>query len=201
MSARLRREEGFTMVAAIATLVIVVALGGALLSLVVRRAHTGIRDLDVARAAEAADAGADVAGWRMNRTLVSAGTAGLLGLATDAARTLGCTTVSAGGFSVVTQSSGWCPTTTSEDLGDGTSFNYSMSLDLNVVGSGLSKTIVRRVIVTGMAGGYRRRILVVYRLDLNLAGGLRLFKRWHYVVCTAKPTGGAADSGCPDPGL
>lgn len=198
---RLRGEGGSTMVAAMATLLVVGLLGGAVLSLATRRLDTSQRDRSVARAAAAADAAADVAGYRMNRTLVSAGGAGLLGIATDTVRQLGCAEVAAAGIEVIAAgaSASWCAATPWEDLGDGARYRYSTSLDVVAVGGGVPGTIERRVVATGSAGGRERRILVVYRLDVAGGTPTRLFKRWRYAVCTTKPTGSRPDSGCPDP--
>lgn len=198
---RLAREDGYTVVAAIATLTVVSVLVGAALSLALRRQDTAQRDRSVARAIAAADAGADVAGWRMSRALVSAGGSGLLGFTGDVVRQLGCTSVSAGSFSVISgdEADGWCPPTASEDLGDGASYTYSLSLDVTALGGGASETLERRVVVVGRAGGRQRRILVTYKLDLDAGTATTLFKRWRYVVCPAKPTGSRPDSGCPDP--
>lgn len=197
----MRRQDGFTIVAAVGVLMVVVVLGAAVLGLALRRQDTSVRDRWVVRAAAAADAGADVAGWRMNRTLVSAGTAGLLGLATDTVRQLGCTSVSAAGLDVIEGSGTWCPETAEEQLGDGSSFTYRTSLDVNAVGSGLADTVVRKVLVTGRAGGQRRRLLVTFRLDVDPSKPVTLFRRWHDVACTSTQAGAAPDSGCPDVGL
>lgn len=198
---RRRPEAGFTIVPAMMVMMVLVTIGAIALGLALRRQDTSMVDRAAVQAAQAADAGADVAGWRMNRTLVSAGTAGLLGLATDAARQLGCAQASAGGFAVVKTTGSWCPASASESLGDGASFSYTMSLDANAIGSGLDDVVVRRVVVTGRSRGTLRRILVVFRLDVDASHPSTLFRRWHQVTCPGRPTGAAPDSGCPDVGL
>lgn len=196
-----RAEDGFTLVAVLATLLIVLLTSSAALALALRRIDTSMRDRSAARAVAAADAGADVAGWRMNRTLLSQGGAGLLGFATDAVRQLGCTSVGVGSFSVTKASpqQGWCPQTPAEVAGDGATFRYTVSLDVQVIGTGASGVLVRRVVVTGTAGGVSRRILATYKLDVNAGKVTKLWRRARWVTCTTKPTT-TADGGCADPG-
>lgn len=202
MTRRLRQEEGFTIIAAAAVLVVVALLVDASLALVLRRENTSVRDRSVARAVAAADAAADVATWRMNRALVSGGSAGLLGLTGNVVRQLGCTAVAVGSFSVIQGQGGqtWCDWTPWEDLGSGASFRYRTSMDLTVVGAGASQTITRRVLADGRAGGRERRVLVTVKLDLTSGSPTRLWKRWRYAACTAAATSSTPDSGCADPG-
>jgi type II secretory pathway pseudopilin PulG len=196
-----RGEQGFTIVPAMVVLVVVVTLGAAVLGLALRRQETSVADRWVVRAAQAADAGADIAGWRLNRTLVSAGTAGLAGLATDTARQLGCTQVGATGFAVVKGSGSWCAATGWASIGDGAEYSYTLSLDANALGSGLDDVVVRKVVVTGRSRGVQRRLLVVFRLDVDPSHPSALFRRWHEVRCPAIASGAAPDAGCPDVGL
>lgn len=198
--ARLRAADGFTLVAVLATLLIVLLTSSAALAMAMRRMQTSTRDRSVARAVAAADAGADVAGWRMNRALLSQGGAGLLGFTTDAVRQLGCTSVGVGSFTVTKAApqQGWCPETPAEGLGDGTSFRYAVSLDLQVIGTGSSALLSRRVVVTGKAGAVSRRILVTYQLDVNAGRVTKLWRRARWVTCTTKPTS-APDGGCSAP--
>jgi Tfp pilus assembly protein PilX len=202
MRRALAREDGFTVIAAAAVLVVVALLVDASLALVLRRESTSVRDRSVARAVAAADAAADVAAWRMNRALVSTGSAGLLGLTGDVVRQLGCTAVSVGSFAVVRGTSGatWCDWTPWESLDAGASFRYRTSMDLTVVGAGASQTITRRVLADGRAGGRERRVLITLKLDLTSGNPTRLWKRWRYAACTAQATSSAPDSGCADPG-
>jgi type II secretory pathway pseudopilin PulG len=198
---RAQDDRGSALVAALAALLVAGLIGGALLSHVLRRVDTSKAERSATRALAAADAGADIAAFRMNRTLLSAGTAGLLGLATDAVRQLGCTEVTAAGIEIVQAgaSETWCPPTATEDLGDGTGFRYSVSLDVNAVGGGAADVLQRRVVVTGSSGGLERRLLVVLRLNLDAGAPTHLFTRWRYAVCTSRPTTARPDSGCPDP--
>jgi hypothetical protein len=199
---RLRGEDGFTLVPAIVTLSIVLAVGGASLAMAWRSLGSSTRDRSAARALAAADAGADVAGYRLNRTLVSAGSAGLLGFTTDALRTVGCIKVQVGGAVAIDTSSvsaGFCGQTTDEDLADGSKFHYVMSTGIKL-GASVSEILTRRVIATGISAGVTRRVLVTYKLELNASNPLRLFKRYRYAICSAvAPTSDPA-SGCPDPG-
>jgi type II secretory pathway pseudopilin PulG len=202
---RLRDEDGFTMIAVMATIIIVILFSGAALAVTVRRVHTSMRDRQVAQAQAAADAAADVAGWRMNRSLFSATGDGLLGTVSGDLRQLACTDVGVGSFKLLTvsqtqaQGNPWCAFTPWESEGDGASFRYSLSLDLTAL-SGLSNVIVRRVIAEGRSGAETRRVMVTYKMDLTASHVTKLWKRWRYIVCTAQPDLSRADGGCPDPG-
>jgi type II secretory pathway pseudopilin PulG len=200
--ARLRSQGGFTMIPAIVTMSLILAVGGAALAMAWRSIATSQKDRSAERAMAAADSGADVAGYRMNKTIVGAGSAGLLGFTTDALHTLACTQVSAGSWTVVTGPSnngGFCTTSPEESLGDGSSFHYTMSLGVHL-GAGASDILVRRVVSTGTSGTVTRRILVTYKLDLTTGSAIRLFKRWRYAVCSTTPPTSDPSSGCPDPG-
>lgn len=202
MRRRARAEAGFTLIPAIVTLSIVLVVGGASLALAWRSLGSSARDRSAARALAAADAGADIAGYRLNRTLVSAGSAGLLGFTTDALRTVGCIKVQAGGhvaLDTTSQSGGFCQQTTDEDLGDGSKFHYVMTTGVKLGGSA-SDILTRRVIATGISAGVTRRVLVTYKLDLNGGNPTRLFKRYRYAVCTATAPTSDPASGCTDPG-
>ena len=198
----MRREGGFTLIPAMFTLMIVLMVGGASLAMAWRSLGSSARDRSAAKAQAAADAGADIAGYRLNKTLVSAGTAGLLGFTSDALRSVSCISVSVGSFSVIDgsgASGGYCSQSADEDLGDGSKFHYSMSLGVKLGGSA-SQILTRNVISTGISGGVTRRVMVVYKLDLNNGNVLRLFKRYRYSTCTATPPTSDPASGCTDPG-
>jgi len=199
---RLAREDGFTMFMVIAVTLIVFLFAGAALATGLDGLNTTEKSRDVARAQAAADAGADIAGWRMNRTIVAPGAAGLMGYTSAVLRTLTCVSVGVGGrsFSISLVSAGttFCPQTSDESLGDGASFHYTVSTGINV--TGLNLVIARRVIAVGTYKNATRRVLVTYRLDIDPTHPTTLFKRWRYVQCSSKQTGSAVDSGCPDPG-
>jgi hypothetical protein len=186
----------------IAVTLVVFLFAGAALASGLDGLNSSEKARDVARAQAAADAGADIAGWRMNRTLVAPGTGALLGYPTATLRTLTCVSVGVGGgsfsLSLVSAGTAFCPQTTDESLGDGSSFHYTVSTGVNV--TGLNLVIARRVIAVGTYKSTTRRVLVTYRLDIDPSHPTTLFKRWRYVQCTSKQTGSAVDSGCPDPG-
>ena len=199
----MKREDGFTAVTAIIVLLIVTGFASSALAFGLRSMSTSQRDRSSARALAAADAGADRAGYLLNRTLVSSGTAGLLGLAVDTLRTVSCVKVTAAGYQVISTApqGGFCADGISEDLGNGSSYEYRMTTNVNL-GTTLGETLVRRVVSTGLSGGVKRRVLVTYRLDIDPAHITSLWKRWRYVECSpTAATGQPADNGCPDPGL
>lgn len=190
----------------IAVTLVVFLFAGAALASGLDALNSTEKSRDVARAQAAADAGADIAGWRMNRTIVAPGAGGLLGYTTATLRTLTCISVGAGGggggasfsLSLVSAGTAFCSQTAEESLGDGSSFHYTVSTGVNV--TGLNLVIARRVIAVGTYKSTTRRVLVTYRLDIDPSHPTTLFKRWRYVQCTSKQTGSAVDSGCPDPG-
>jgi type II secretory pathway pseudopilin PulG len=198
-------EDGFVMVAAIVVLAVVTTLAGAALALSLRSVTTSQVDRNRALALGAADEGADVAGWRMNKLLVSSGGASLLGFANGLLANLGCVQVNGNLALSVTElnltgGSSACPVTATEDAGNGASFSYVMQTDLNLNNQlNLGSLIERRALITGTAYGQQRRILVTYRLNPGISS---LFERYRYVECTPLPPAGstAFDAGCPDPG-
>ena len=103
------------------------------------------RDVDVKRAIAAADAGTEVATFRLNKFA--------------ATLTTGTPCVTDPGTGVLTVTGvvadGWCPRQT-EDLGDGASFSFRVSTPLRVRVAG-QDVWQRRVVATGAAGAVRRR--------------------------------------------
>ena len=209
-------EEGYVIVAALWVLLIVGLLGGAALAFSLRSIHTSQIDRDRDLALAAADRGADLAGWRMNKLLVSAGGASIMGFTDGLLASLGCIQVNADGTltpseiaqtSVLVQGTvnpALCPATSSEDAGDGASYSYVTQTDVNLTANvngqlQAGATIERRILVTGRAFGQTRRILVTYKLNPALSP---LFERYRYVECSTTPPAGsqAFDAGCPDPG-
>lgn len=214
--ARTESEAGYAIVAALWVLLIVGLLGSAALAFSLRSIHTSQSDRDRALALGAADEGADRAGWRMNKLIVSPGGAKLMGFTDGLLASLGCIQVNADGTIGVSEiarsnvtngvsiNPALCPATTSEDAGNGASYSYVMETDINLAvdASGqlqVGAVVERRILVTGQAFGQTRRILVTYRLNPALSP---LFERYRYVECsTAPPAGNSAfDAGCPDPG-
>ena len=209
-------EAGYVIVAALWVLLIVGLLGSAALAFSLRSIHTSQTDRNRALALGAADEGADLAGWRMNKLLVSPGAADLMGFADGLLASLGCIEVNAAGtlgvseiaqsavHSGLTLTPALCPATTSEDAGNGASFSYVMETDINLNLNAnqqlqVGAVIERRILVTGQASGQTRRILVTYKLNPTLSP---LFERYRYVDCSPTPPSGstAFDAGCADPG-
>jgi Tfp pilus assembly protein PilX len=209
-------EAGYVIVAALWILLIVGLLGSAALAFSLRSIHTSQSDRNRGLALGAADEGADLAGWRMNKLLVSAGGPTIMGFTDGLLASLGCIQVNADGtLSVgeIAQSTvlvnnsvkpALCPATSSEDAGNGASYSYVMEtdIDLNVNANGqlqAGATIERRILVTGQAFGQTRRILVTYKLNPAVSP---LFERYRYVECSTTPPAGnqAFDAGCADPG-
>jgi Tfp pilus assembly protein PilX len=217
---RLRSDEsGFAMIAVIMVLMIVTLLTGAALALSLRSVTTSSADRARDVALGAADEGADVAAWRMNKLLVSPGGAGLMGFADGLLGSLGCINVNANLTLSVAEiasgsvsggaGAGWCAATPPEDAGNGATFSYRVQTDvnlnnvdnLNIVNGGVTVAVIveRRILVTGTDQGQVRRLLLTYRLDPQLTP---LFERYRYVECSpVVPAGSTAvDAGCPDPG-
>ncbi len=209
-------EAGYVIVAALWVLLIIGLLGSAALAFSLRSIHTSQADRNRDLALGAADRGADLAGWRMNKLLVSAGGAGIMGFTDGLLASLGCIQVNADGtvgVSEVAQSSvlvhntvqpALCPATASEDAGNNASYSYVAETDVNLTVNAngqlqVGAMIERRILVTGQANGQTRRILVTYRLNPALSP---LFERYRYVECSTSPPAGstAFDAGCADPG-
>jgi hypothetical protein len=203
-------------VAALWVLLIVGLLGSAALAFSLRSIHTSQTDRNRDLALGAADAGADRAGWRMNKLLASPGQADLRGFTDGLLASLGCIQVNADGTLAVSEiaqsrvysgasiSPAPCPATTSEDVGNNASYSYVMQSDINLAVNATGQLqagaiIERRILVTGQASGQARRILVTYRLNPAVSP---LFERYRYVECSATaPAGNSAfDAGCADPG-
>ncbi|UTI64361.1 hypothetical protein NBH00_11420 [Paraconexibacter antarcticus] len=83
-------DAGFTMVATMIVLSIVLLLAGTAIAVAVSGLQRATPARDSEKAQAAADAGADIAGYRMSKTLIAPESDGLLGLATGTLRTLGC---------------------------------------------------------------------------------------------------------------
>lgn len=198
----MRREDGSAVLSVLGVVLALLLIGGASLGLSQRRLGTSGTERDAARAGAAADAAADVAGLRMNRTLVSAGGSGLIGLPADTLRTVGCLSLSAGGQVIIEPAptgAEFCPQTAEEDLGDGARFSYAIGTQVQAGGGPDAALVRRRVVAVGRAGTQVRRLLVTYVLDLDAETPTRLFRRGGYVVCTALARPERADTGCPDP--
>lgn len=148
-------DRGFTM----ATTMIVMSLTLSFVALAVGMAIAGLTHSQSARSVEraqaAADAGADIAGYRMNKTLLAPAAAGLVGLVPATLQTVGCAGVNLGFGSTsaigatasnvastaqgsvlslvgIPSGSNFCRTGSSETLDDGSSFRYAISTKIDL---------------------------------------------------------------------
>lgn len=228
-----RDERGLTMPTTMMVLALVVVFVGVTVAVAINGLEHSQRARNLERAQHAADAGAEIAGYRMSKTLLNSAGAGLLGVTTSALRTVGCIGVnlsfgnspslptagtgvngslnagSAVNLRLIPATSNFCLSAADGSLGDGTTFRYAVSTQINVNAAALtglfsgdtSQLIVRKVVSIGTAGHSTKRVMVTYWTDLSDVG--QPFKRRRYVRC---PAGGwsAADpfAGCPtDPGF
>ena len=208
---RARGEDGYVVAVTVLMLGIILAMAGAAVALAVRSVDTSNRDKRASRSLAAADAGLDVARYRLNRTLLS--TKGLAlsptGTTTNldsVLATLDCLSVAIGGSAPgikfgVTLATGEtvCDATQQEPLGDGTSFSYRVA-NRFAIGATIPETLTRQVLVTGHGPrGTQRRVLGTFRTRVSpLNKPTTLFRLWRYVECSAKPPDPANPfSGCP----
>lgn len=113
MRQRLRAEErGAVLPIAVSVLLIVIMLTGAAVAYSVRSIDRSNYDRYAARAQAAADAGLDVARYRMNKAVLGGQVVGLAGLVNGTLKQLGCTQIGAavGGLVRVglQPGAGWC---------------------------------------------------------------------------------------------
>lgn len=201
MSARrLRAQSGFVLPGAIALLAIFAGLTATALTFSVQSLDNTNRDRRVARALQAADAGADIAVFRLNHMLVAAGTGATLGLAVDAVGSLGCTSVDVDGFNTIVPPAAaeYCGAQngSANDVKDAT-YSYRVANAVSVA-SGADNLLTRKILITGTAGDVTRRVLVKVRLVIGGAGSLVLYQRVRHTECTSTATDAASpDSGCP----
>ncbi len=208
---RARGEDGYVVAVTVLVLGIILAMAGAAVALAVRSMDTSNRDKRAARSLAAADAGLDVARYRLNRTLLatkklalSDGTKNLDG----SLPTLDCLRVEIVDpqlppvvrFGMTLQSGEkLCPETQREPLGDGTSFSYQVA-NRFTLGAALPETLTRQVMATGHGPlGRKARILGTFRARVNAQDApTTLFRLWRVVQCSAEPTDPADPfSGCP----
>jgi Tfp pilus assembly protein PilX len=182
-----RSQEGIALPVTIIILVICAALAALAASAAITGNHQSTRDRSVKRALGAADAGVDLAQYRINK---------LVEVLTDAKP---CVVVDATGR-LTTQAiaaDGWCPEV-SEELGDGATFRYRVSNRSNTVVSG--KTYWQQSIVsTGVLGNVQRRLKAVVSAPVD--AGFSPFKYGVYsnkdlvLHNTATITGSAGSNG------
>ncbi|MDQ3410050.1 MAG: hypothetical protein M3469_08730 [Actinomycetota bacterium] len=206
---RARGEDGYVVAVTVLVLGIILAMAGAAVALAVRSVDTSNRDKRAARSLAAADAGLDVAHYRLNRTLLATKKLGLSPPSTttsldDVLATGDCLAVTIGGSNPGTKfgtilASGVCAATEQEPLGDGTSFSYRVA-NRFTIGVTIPETLTRQVLVTGHGPrGTQRRVLGTFRVRVNAQNQpTTLFRRWRYVECSAQPSDPTNPfSGCP----
>lgn len=217
---KLRRdEEGIALPVAISILAIVLLLVGVAVAYSVHSLDRSNHDRASARALAAADAGLDVAGYRMNKTLVGEPVTGLIALGSGVTNLLtrGCigVNVTAGGlpvnFSVNLGASGggWCVQSSVaevvDDQGGTTSrerFQYYTNYGIGLgVLNGSLLTVNRKVVSVGQANGRIRRVVGTYQLTGNPNNDTTLlnFKLTRYAECPSLQAINPAqpDAGCP----
>ncbi len=167
---RCTTDEGFTLAMTMVVMALTLALVGVAVGMALAGLSHSERARSVERAQAAADAGADIAGYRMNKTLLAPASSTLLGLVGAGAQLVGCTgvdlsfgsspsvdrsvaagdayaganaaaSVSASSYlRLIPASSNFCQTTQTETLDDGASFRYAISTGLRV-GPGLTAVL------------------------------------------------------------
>jgi type II secretory pathway pseudopilin PulG len=199
---RIRGEEGFVLPAALAMMAILLILSASAIALSLRSVDNSNHDRRVVRALQAADAGADVAVYRLNHMLVAGASSAVLGSIPNALQSLGCTSVNALGVVTISQVSpgapqAYCPTEDGSAGGvEGATYSYRVSTAINVT-TALGNLLVRSIVATGAANGAQRRVLVKVRAVIGGAGSLVLYQRIRHTECTSQPTTTTPDSGCP----
>jgi hypothetical protein len=197
---RLRAEAGFVLPGAIALLAIFAGLTATALTFSVQSLDNTNHDRRVVHALQAADAGADIAIFRLNHMLVASGTGAMLGPAVDLVGTLGCTSVDVAGFNTIVPPT--AATYCAEQSGSatdvqGATYTYRVATAVNVL-SGTENLLLRKILVTGTDHDVTRRVLVKVRLVIGGAGNLVLYQRMRHTECTSEPPDPASpDSGCP----
>jgi type II secretory pathway pseudopilin PulG len=195
-------QQGFVLPGTIALMAVLLVLSAVAITLALDSLDTSNRDRRVVRSLQAADAGVDIAIFRLNHMLVAGASSAVLGSIPNAVQSLGCTSVNVSGVYTISQVSPSAPqaycAAESGTAGDveGASYTYQSSTALNVTTS-LGDLLVRSIVATGSVGGVQRRVLVKVRAVIGGAGSLVLYQRIRHTECTAKPTTAAVDSGCP----
>lgn len=199
---RMRDEQGIALPVAISILAIILLLVGVAVAYSIHSLDRSNRDRATSRSLAAADAGLDVGGWRMNKSIVAGqyseilslnGTGGLLN---QVVQTLGCTNLSVQGSNIV--GGNWCEGTPEvlDDHGGsaaGETFQYftdlSIKLDISQLLSQQPATglIDRNVVSVGTANGQRAVVVGRYQLDLSNFlddGTIHLFTLKRYAQCS-----------------
>jgi type II secretory pathway pseudopilin PulG len=207
---RARGEEGYVVAVTVLVLGIILAMAGAAVALAVRSVDTSNRDKRAARSLAAADAGLDVAHYRLNRTLLATKKLGLSPPSTttnldDVLAIRDCLLVTIGGSTpgtkfgtILASGETVCAATEREPLGDGTSFSYRVANRFTI--GTVPEILTRQVLATGHGPrGTQRRVLGTFRTRVNpLDKPTTLFRLWRYVECSAQPSDPTNPfSGCP----
>lgn len=214
MAQRLADERGIAVPIAIIVLLIVSLLVGVAVAYSVRSVQRSNYDRYSARAQAAADAGLDIAGWRMNKLLIGGNLAGLTSFVNNQVLTLGCTSVNVSGAVVLSSGSGsYCPETDWESVdreggtSSGEQFRYYTQLRADVSVTGDLDTLTgqllsRKVVVVGRANGRTARVLGLYQVQLDKIASANslasIFTLKRYVQCPSTGfTASAPANGCP----
>lgn len=208
-------ERGFTMLTTMMVLATVVVFVGVAVAVALNGLDHSQRARNLERAQHAADAGAEIAGYRMSKTLLNSSSAGLLGTTTSALRTAGCIgvnlsfgnssglptaangvngSVNAGtgvNLRLIPSGSNFCLTSEDGSLGDGTTFRYAVSTQI----------VVSPAALAGVFGGDSTQLIVRKVVSIGKSGSSRKrvlvtywtdltdtgqpFKRRRYVRCPA----------------
>jgi len=154
----LRDERGFTMATTMVVMAITLVLTGVAVKMALAGLEHSERSRSVARAQAAADAGLDVAGYRMNKTIIAPVTGGLFGMTDAVFRTIGCVGVDLGfgntprinaivsavapaqsiidgavqSIGAIPNGNNYCRTTSDETLDDGSTYRYAISTNIDL---------------------------------------------------------------------
>lgn len=208
-----RDESGVALPIAVSVLLIVLLLTGVAVAYSVRSVDRSNYDRYSARALAAADAGLDVARYRMNKALLGGQSAGLVGLLSGVSKQLRCTQIGIGAGGLVRvglqEGAGWCAAGGWElvdgeggvmaeeavacESQTGAAFRYFMRLDVSadvlVDRDGVinNDPVAWDVISAGCANG--RTAVVRGQMPIDLTGALsnggllQLFKLDSYQQC------------------
>lgn len=189
-----RRDDGFTLAATMAIMGLTLAFVGVAVGMALAGLTHSESSRSVERAQAAADAGADIAGYRMNKTLLAPATSSILGLAGSALQTVGCAGLSldfgsttsistdqslpvgtasvtaANTFSLAPISVGnnFCLTTQSATLDDGETYRYAISTKI-LLGPAIRATLTS----SGISVAELDKLIVRQVAAIGEAGGQR----------------------------
>ncbi|MDX6299805.1 MAG: hypothetical protein QOF53_1019 [Nocardioidaceae bacterium] len=185
MRARLKGEAGFSLVPAVATMALLVVLGGVAVSEAVSALRHSAEQTNVKRALQAADAAIDSAVFRLNRADLTGGI-NIDPLNPSSVTSQNCVVSvnDSTGFDVAglsataaVDSNGkrWCPQTAVEDGGDGATWSYRVSELARVGAEGCTGTGVltldREIVAVASAGPITRRVHARLRANVALLSG------------------------------